>query len=226
MNKISFVREVGLLLKKDLTLEWRQKFAFQSVLLYMGCAVFVCYLSIGIKGNSLSPSIWSALFWIIMLFAAINAVTKSFLQEDKQRHIYYYALVSPQAMIVAKILYNQILLVILALLGFVLFIGIMGVAIDNYWQFITCLILGATGFASTFTLVSAIAAKANNNNSLMSIMSLPLIIPLLLIIIKFAKNAIDGLPWSSSFDEAIQLGALNILMMALSYILFPFLWRS
>jgi heme exporter protein B len=51
-------------------------------------------------------------------------------------------------------------------------------------------------------------------------------LPLLLILMKFAKNALDGLDWSASADEMILLFAMNVLMIALSYILFPFLWRS
>lgn len=226
MPTVSFFKEVKLLLKKDLALEWRQRYALQSVLLYMGCAVFVCYLSIGIRGSRLIPNTWSALFWIIMLFAAINAVTKSFLQEDKQRNIYYYTLVSPQALIISKIIYNALLVSLLSLVGFLMYIAVMGNSIEATGQFMVCLLFGSFGFSSTFTLVSAIASKAGNNSSLMAIMSIPLVLPLLLILLKFSKNAIDGLPWSSSIDEMIQLGALNILLMALSYILFPFLWRS
>ncbi len=226
MATISVFKEIILLVKKDLALEWRQRFAIQSVLLYMGCAVFVCYLSIGIKGSRLIPNTWSALFWIILLFAAINAVTKSFLQEDKQRNLYYYTLVSPQALIISKIIYNSFLVSLLSFIGFALYVGIMGNPIQEMGQFAVCLLLGSFGFSSTFTLISAIASKAGNNSSLMAIMSIPLIIPLLLVLMKFAKNAIDGLPWISSYDEMIQLAALNILLGALSYILFPFLWRS
>ncbi|TAH27136.1 MAG: hypothetical protein EAZ07_02575 [Cytophagales bacterium] len=132
----------------------------------------------------------------------------------------------PQALIVAKIIYNSFLVVVLSLMGFVLYSMMMSNEIASLQQFFVCLVLASIGFSSTFTLVSAIAAKAGNNASLMAVMSIPLVTPLLILVLKFSKNAIDGLPWSSSMDEMIQLGALNTLLLTLSYILFPFLWRS
>jgi heme exporter protein B len=220
------INEIFYLLKKELTIEWRQKYAIQSIFLYMGCAIFICYLAIGIKGTQLMANTWNSLFWIVLLFAALNASSKSFMQEDKQRNLYYYYLVSPQSLILSKIIYNTFIINLSSILGFVLYITVMGNPIDNMAQYLTCLALGASGFASTFTLLSAIAAKAANNTSLLAIMSIPLIMPLLMIILKFAKNALDGLDWAASSDELYMLVALNLMMIALSYLLFPILWRT
>ena len=67
-------------------------------------------------------------------------------------------------------------------------------------------ILGSISFSTVFTMVSAIASKAGNGGMLMAILSFPIIIPVLdPLLIKLAKNAVDGLPWENSYDEIAML---------------------
>ena len=79
------------LLRKEILLEFRQRYAIGGILLYVVSTVFVVYLSF----QQVKPPVWNALFWIISLFAAVNAVVKSFVQESGKRQLYYYSLASP-----------------------------------------------------------------------------------------------------------------------------------
>ena len=219
-------REIKLLLKKEIILEWRTRYALNGILLYVVGAVFICYLSFRLRGGALNVVTWNALFWIIMLFAAVNAVGKSFLQEQSGRLIYYYTIASPQGIIVAKMLYNSLLLLLLAAICLVVFSGVMGNEVQNGGLFTVNLLLGAVGFSVTLTMVSGIAAKASNSSTLMAVLSFPIMIPLLLMVMKVSKNAIDGLDPTVSYDEVVILLAINGIVASLSYILFPYLWRS
>ncbi len=60
----------------------------------------------------------------------------------------------------------------------------------------------------------------------MAILSFPVIIPVLVVLIKLTKNAIDGLDRSVSLDEIGLLLVINVLVMAVSLLLFPYLWRD
>lgn len=75
-------------------------------------------------------------------------------------------------------------------------------------------------------MVSAIASKAGNGGMLMAILSFPIIIPVLILLIRLAKNAVDGLPWDTSYDEIGMLVIVNVMTVAASLILFPYLWRD
>ena len=88
------------------------------------------------------------------------------------------------------------------------------------------ILLVAMGFSSTLTLLSSIASKTNNSSMVMSILSFPVIIGILLMAIKVTKNCIDGLDRSVSMDELLTIGAINLLVAAVSYLLFPYIWRS
>ncbi|MBC6992431.1 heme exporter protein CcmB [Hymenobacter jejuensis] len=213
-------------MQKDFRLELRQRAALSGMLLYVGSTVFVCYLSFALRGGQLPAPAWNALFWIILLFTAVNAVAKGFLQESRGRQLYYYALVRPQAVILAKISYNTLLLLGLALIGFGAYALVLGNPVQDLTLFLGNVMLGALGFASTLTLVSGIASKATNSSTLMAVLGFPIMIPMLLLLIKVSKNALDGLEFQSSKSSLLTLVALNMIVGAVSYLLFPFLWRS
>ncbi|SFQ56942.1 heme exporter protein B [Hymenobacter arizonensis] len=224
---VPLLREITTLLAKDFRLEWRQKSALGGLLLYVGSTVFVCFLSFSLRGGQPPAPAWNALFWVILLFAAINAVAKGFMQESPGQRLYYYTLVRPQAVILAKMLYNALLLVAVALLGLFLYTVFLGNPIQDTPLFLANLLLGAVGFATTLTLVSGIAAKAGGNGAtLMAILGFPVMVPMLLLLIKVSKNALDGLDRSVSDQSLLTLLALNLLVGALSYVLFPYLWRG
>jgi len=214
------------LLKKDILLEWRQRYAINGILLYVASTVFVCYLSFGIKTNKISPLTWNAVLWMVLLFASVNAVAKSFLQEKSGRMLYYYTLASPQAIILSKVIYNSGLLLLLSSIAYLFYSVVLGNPVQDKFLFFINVLIGSVGFATTFTMISAIASKADNSSTLMTILGFPIIIPMLLMLMKVSKSAIDGLALSVSIDELIILSALNIMMVALAYILFPYLWRS
>jgi len=196
------------------------------MLLYIISTVVICYMSFRLRQNQLNPATWNALYWIILLFTAVSAMAKSFMQERQGRFIYYYTLASPQAIILSKILYNACLMLVLSLTGFAVYALVMGNPVEDSALFLGNVVLGAIGFASTLTMVAGIASKAPSNGTLMAILSFPVVLPMLLMLIKISKNAMDGLDRGQSLDEVVTLLAINAIVMVLSYLLFPFLWRS
>ncbi|MFA6276109.1 MAG: heme exporter protein CcmB [Pedobacter sp.] len=216
--------QVKQLIRKEMLLEWRSKYALNGILLYVVSTVFVCFLSFVSVPEKLT---WNALFWIIMLFASINAVAKSFLQESKGRHLYIYTLVSPVALIIAKTVYNSLLMIGLTLIALLFYTLVFSFpAGADMGMYLVATVLGSLSFATIFTMVSAIASKAGNGGMLMAILSFPIIIPVLIVLIKLAKNAIDGLDRSVSLDDIGLLAVINVLVMAVSLLLFPYLWRD
>ncbi len=220
------MREILILLGKELRLEWRRKYAFNGILLYIVATVFVAYLSFNLKKSQLSPLTWNALFWIILLFTAISAIAKSFVQEPESRHYYYYQLVRPESVIISKILYNSLLMVVMSVIGLLIYVILLGNPVQDMSFFLLDVALGSMGFAAALTLVSAIAAKAQSSGTLMAVLGFPVVLPMIMLLIKVSKNAIDGLARSQSHDELLMLGGINLIVLAVSFLLFPFLWKA
>jgi heme exporter protein B len=220
------LKEIKALIDKEIRLELRQKYALNGMILYVVSTVYVCYLSFRLKSNQIDKVTWNTLFWIILLFTATNAIAKSFTQERFGRLLYYYTLANPVAIIISKILYNTLLMLVLALVGFGVYAVVMGNPVGDIGMYLISIVLGAIGFASSLTMVAGIASKAENNATLMAILSFPIIIPMLIMLLKISKNALDGLDRGSSMDEVLTLLAIDAIVLVLSVILFPFLWRS
>src|SRR5690606_17896539 len=139
---MNLFRQVNVLLQKEIRLEWRSKYALNGILLYVVSTVFVCYQAF----KSVHPVIWNALFWIILLFTAINAIAKSFTQESKGRHLYYYTLVSAQAVILSKIIYNMLLMLLLAAVAFFSYSTIFKNEIGDPTLYFITILIGSISF--------------------------------------------------------------------------------
>jgi heme exporter protein B len=227
---MNLINQTWYLFKKEILLEWRSKYAFNGVLLYVVSTVFICYISFnltpGFAGSTGYKVVWNVLFWIIILFASVNAIAKSFMQESKNRLLYYYTIASPQAIILSKTIYNILLMSLLSVLALIVYLLLIPNTIgDPLFYFITVL-LGSFSFSTVFTMISAIASKAGNNGTLMSILSFPVIIPVILVLIRLSKSAMDGLERSLSYGNISVLCAINVIVLATSLLLFPYLWRD
>ena len=214
--------QVKFLIQKEIILEWRSKYALNGILLYVVSTIFVCFLSF----KQINPITWNALFWIIMLFASVNAIAKSFIQENKARQLYYYSIASAKAVILSKIIYNIFLMLLLSTIAIVFYMLVFHNPIGDPVFYLLAVLIGSISFATVFTMISGIASKASNSGALMAILSFPVIIPLLMVLIKFSKNAMDGLDRSVSLNEIGVLAAINLIVVTVSLLLFPFLWKE
>lgn len=214
------------LIRKELLLELRRKSVISGIGLYLFSIVFICYLTFSLRQNFINEATWSALFWLAILFSAVNSVAKSFIGEKTGTFIYLYGVASPQAIILSKTIYNSLLCLILAFVGYLLFVLLMQDPVNDHFIFLSGLALTSIGFATSLSLISGIAAKARNSNVLMAVLSFPVVIAVLLMGIKITKNALDGLDPSASVDELLNLAAINSISATLAYLLFPYIWRS
>lgn len=214
------------LIIKEFTLELRRKAVVAGIGLYLFSLIFICYITFSLRQSSINQVTWSALFWLTILFSAVNSIAKSFIGERRGMFIYMYMIASPQAIILAKIIYNAFLCTLLAVTGYFLFAVFISDPVQDHLIFMAGLILTCFGFASSLSIISGIAAKANNSNVLMAVLSFPIVIAILLMAMKITLNSLDGLDPSASTGEILNLLAINSIATALAYLLFPYIWRS
>jgi heme exporter protein B len=220
------LRAIQILFYKDFILELRRKAVISGIALYLVSLTFICYLTFSLRHNAINEATWSALFWLTILFSVVNSVAKSFIGEKKGLAIYYYSVASPQAIIVSKIVYNAILCFALSLAGYLLFQIFIDSPVQDQPLFLLTLALTSVGFSGALTFISGIASRANNSNILMAVLSFPIVISILLMAIRITKNVLDGIERAASYDELLNLLAINCILTTLAYLLFPYIWRS
>lgn len=210
------------LLRKEFMLEFRQRYAISGIVLYVFSMIFVVYIA-SIK---VQPPVWNVLFWLIVLFASINAVVKSFVQESGARQLYYYQIADPAMLLLAKIIYNTLLLLVLSALAFGVYSVVAGNPVKDAALFALVLLLGSVGFSIAFTFIASIAAKANNSATLMAILSFPVILPILLTLVRLSQIALRLLQDTSYKRDIVNLLAIDVILITLTFVLFPFIWKD
>lgn len=217
------VKKISVLLLKDMLLEFRQKHTFYGVLLYIASTIFVLYLSV----EEPQANVWNGLFWTIQLFICVNAVAKSFLQESRGRMLYFYSVASPVEFIIAKMIYNLLLMMLMSLLSLLLFSIFLGNPVQNVLWFVGIVVLGGVSISIVFTLMSAIAAKAQQNAALIAILGFPVILPQLLLLMRLSRAAFaEVFREGAVLQLSLLILGLDVLVIAMAVILFPYLWKD
>ncbi|MEI8111920.1 MAG: heme exporter protein CcmB [Chitinophagia bacterium] len=210
------------LFKKDLLLESRQQYTLYGILLYVASTIFVLYISIGEP----EESSWNGLFWIVLLFVCVNAVAKSFLQESRGRLLYFYSIAGAKDFILSKLLFNLFLMVCMSLLSLLLFTLLLGNPLEHFTIFILITCLGGGSISLVFTFLAAIAARAQQSTALMAVMGFPIIIPQILLLMKISAVAFSSVIQAGLWQMIALLLGLDLMVVALAVILFPFLWKD
>jgi len=203
-------------------LEWRKKYSFYGILLYLIAAVFLINLLVDLP----EAETWNVLFWIILLFVSVNAVAKSFLQENKARQLYYYSILNPKDVILSKLIYNAVLMIFMSFLALGLFILFLGNPAIHFGKFLLVVLAGGLSLSMLFTLLAAIAGKAGGNSALIAILGFPIVIPQLILLSDLSKPLLQPMLTTGWWKLYFVLLALNLLVILLSFILYPFLWKE
>ncbi|MEM8583015.1 MAG: heme exporter protein CcmB [Bacteroidota bacterium] len=229
-------RQIWELLVQQIRSESRDQRELAAVLLYAIASVVLLYSAL----NSFPALVWNALFWIALFFASVSGAGRTLQRESGRRHLYWYSLVSPEALLIAKLIYNTVLLMVLGGLiwgTLTLLSNTQPLARPDI--FALALISGSFGLATTFTFLAALSMRAGGGGTLLTILSFPLLIPLLILLVRAGQFAID--PALAGADEAFLrrlalegglpqvvtlLFALDFIILAAALILFPFVWRD
>jgi heme exporter protein B len=211
------------LFKKDLRLEIRQQQNLYGIFIYALSTIFILYLSAG-RPDAVQ---WNALFWITQLFIVVNAVVKSFVGEPRGRSVYYFTIVHPLEYLFSKMMLNTMYMVLLSIISMLCFTILLGDPVVNNLTFFGTIILGGIGLSMVFTMLSAIASKARQQASLIAILGFPVIVPQMVMLIRLSK-----LSYGEVFKEGVPLQltglllGLDILVILMATVLFPYLWKD
>lgn len=220
------MQRVAFLIRHELRLEFRQTHTLAGIALFALAAVYLCYQAFGRLDNA---GAWNGLIWLIALFTAFNAIGKGFQSQSRGLRLYLYTSVSPKDYILARLVYNMLLLTILGLFAFVAFLLFLGAGTlsgGQWWMYVLGLLAGNLGFASLLTLVSAIAGQSSSGIGLTAVLGLPMVIPLILLINAYSSAVLSGIPFDANAINLFFILVLTLGMFALSYLLFPYLWRD
>lgn len=216
------ISTIFILLKREFLVEWRFKSSLGSLIVNALATIFFIYL---IFDGEITFRVWLALFWIISLFSVIQSSSRIFMKDANEHFYYLKGIASATEIILSKIIYSTLFNISIALLTLMVMQLFFKQKIEHVTIFLLTVALASFGFSSIFTLLSGIAAKTQNV-VLLSVLGLPIVLPLVLIISKLSSLA-DF--YTTLKDVYLFAGAAFLLdssILILSIILFPYLWKE
>lgn len=216
------MKQIIAILQRELRHELRSRKAWLAIMLYTGSTIYISYL--GLQGNT-DTSTHSAVFWLLIIFISMFATSGSFAGRESEM-FYIYTLLSPGKFIITRLIYNGLFLLSVSLLAFVCFQFFIGFGDTKPALFLLALLLTIWGISSLLTMSFSIASKGGGGFTLMAVLSFPLLVPLLIIAQHVSQMAVINSDSSAYGSSLLGLVALDVMIAALCYLLFPYLWRD
>jgi heme exporter protein B len=216
------MNQVLAIIQRELRHEIRSRRSWLAILLYIGSTVYISYLGFQ---RSLDGPTWNALFWILIVFISMFATSGSFAGRDGEM-LYIYTLVSPRKFIMGRLLYNGIFMLLVSIAALISYSFFVGFPVTEFLIFIATMLLSVWGISSLLTMSFAIASKGGGGFALMAIISFPLLVPLLITAQHLSQQCMPGEDMQNWIGNLSALFALDVIIAALCYLLFPYLWRD
>lgn len=213
------------ILKKEIIQELRTKYAINTLLAFTGASLLLILFTL--RANQLDPTPKSGLLWIIILFAAMSGMMRSFLQEtDKKTWPLLQLHASATDVYLGKLTYNFLFLLILHLFTFFFYMIMMSLTVVSGFYLLASILFGALGLASVTTLTSAMIAQADRKGALFSVLCIPLLVPLLLILTRTTKFALIEGPDPSALNDLLALIGFCGVTITTGILLFDYIWED
>jgi heme exporter protein B len=210
---------------KEWRCELRTQVALNTLGLFAVTTLVVASVSLGplgvakAQGSALLP----VLLWLILLFSVAAGLPRAFVQEEESQTSTALRLsATPSALFCGKLLYSLTLVAGLEALITPIYVTIMNLSVASPGLLVAALAAGGYGLAVGSTLVAAIIAQARSKGTLFSVLSFPILLPLLILVIELTRNAVLGDPAGMALGQLLLYDA-SVSIFGL--MLFPVVWN-
>ncbi len=211
---------------KDFRLEWRSRFGISTVLAFILSTLLIVLFSL--RADLLTVNVQSGLIWIIVLFASLTTLARVFTSES-ERNTYDLLRLNATAISVyiGKLIYNFLLTLIITVVTVSLFILMVNMDIERPALLLVVVILGSAGLAGATTMLSALVSQATRKGAVFPVLSLPLLIPLMLILVRITGFVFDGGSGDPDYvNDLAALAGFTGVTISASFVLFDNLWED
>ena len=224
----TYLSEAVAIWLRDLRGEFRTRYAVNAILMFAVTTLIAVSFSIGSFriGDAEQAFLYAVLLWIILVFSALSGLSRSFVKEEEASTMDVLKLSArPQSVFLGKLFFNLTLLGALEFIIVPLFILLMNYKIASPALFMAMVISGGFGLGAGTTIVAAMIAQASARGALFSVLSFPLLLPLMIPAIKGCERAADGIN-TAGWPEVRIAVAYTVIMITISLFLFPMIWEE
>lgn len=219
------LRGAGAVFLKDLRLELRNRYAINTLFLFVASLLLLILFALG--PGEIPPRIQSALIWIIILFSAAVGLGRAFVFEQEQGTVLFLRLnTRPEMVYLGKLLFNALLIGTVNFGAVGAYWVLFNLTVPSTGLLVATLVLGSIGLAGATTLLSAIIARTANQGPLFAVLAFPILVPLLLTVVGLTRSALLGGAWNTAGQELLSLIGYAGVVITGSLLLFDFVWED
>ncbi|MGO8673510.1 MAG: heme exporter protein CcmB [Capsulimonadaceae bacterium] len=213
---------------KDVRVELRTRYALGSVALFSITTVVM--VSAALSAAPVKSEVKAALIWIILVFAALSGLARPFVREEEAGTAGALRLAAPATAVYAgKLLFNLAIVIAVEAVTVPLIAVFMPMQTVNVPLFVATLAAGGVGLACSTTFIAAIIAQtASGKSALFSIVSFPVLLPLLLAAVQGTSGtfvAIESFRQRALADIGVLL-VYAVIVTTASFMLFEYVWHD
>jgi heme exporter protein B len=211
--------------KKDVQIEFRTRFAVNMVLAFVVASLLLILFTL--KAQNLEPSQKSGLVWIVIIFAALSALGRSFIHEtDKNTYDLLRIYAKGSVVYLGKLFYNVVFSLFINTTTFLLYMFLMDLSIVSFPAFALMLLLGTLGLSSVSTMTAAIVSQADRKGAVFSVLSIPLFVPLILLLTRITSAAFVVGSLDAFMNDLLALVGFVGVTITAGILLFDFIWED
>lgn len=212
--------------QKDIISEIRNRYGISAIILFIVCTISIVIFSF--SGDKFNDSISAALIWIIMFFGSMTGLQKSFVGEEERGTSLLLKLNGlPSSVYFGKLFYNILLSLATNSISVLLFFILTDAPVLKYpGIYLICHFLGCLGLAAATTIISAIISRANTKGALFPVLSLPVLLPLIMLGVDCTLISFSGRKYDNASSDLIMMLCYSGIMIPVSFIIFDFVWKD
>jgi heme exporter protein B len=217
--------EIRAIFLKDMRAELRSNYVINTVLAFVGSSLLLILFSLNAGELKTGPQ--SGILWIIILFAALSSLSRSFVAESERNTFDLLRLHGTAATIYAgKLAYNFAFTLAVNVVTFLLYIFFLQLPVANIGSLFIVLLLGSIGLSGIATMLAAIVSQADRKGAIFSVLSVPLLVPLILILVDATKIAfLKGITPAFMENFWALIGFSGATVTA-GFLLFDYIWEG
>src|ERR1051325_6797373 len=204
---MAFLRQVFVIMAKDLRAELRTKEAINASLSF-AMVVLLLFSFAFDPDEETVKAISGGLLWIVFAFAGTLLLNRSFARElgNDCLDALISAPIPGSALFLGKALANYVLVLAVELIALPLFGGFYNVRwTAQFWQLMMVIALATWGMTVTGTIFSALTVNIRLREVMLPILNFPILIPALLAAMLLSSDLIAGKPITSANETWLKL---------------------
>jgi heme exporter protein B len=173
----------------NVTIELRSRTIINTAIAFALSSLLTAIFAL--KVSNAPEAVKSGLIWLIILFAALNAISRLFISEREQKTLAYLRLnANAQAIYWGKLFFNYAFLLLFTIPLVLIYVLLLNLTLPSWLNLLAVVILGSLALASATTLLAAIVAESDTKSAIFAVISVPVLFPALLIAIELTETAL------------------------------------